>query len=433
MLAVLWATGFSLSRLMLPHSSKLISASLALPFAGIANVMIVLFLDLLSIPLSPVAILLSLMIICIAAHIGAARSVTVEDDHVVQAYPMNVTFRILCAFILASALIYGFSHAVLLPTFHYDSATNWNMRSKIGFLEKRLPFDDAGGLIRKPHYPPLYHALQITAMQGQNDWREPIANGTHFLLTLSAFTAVYLIIRKLRGGNTALLTVALIIGIPLLTLHTGQSYADLTLVQTALLSLVFFLWWIESGTTRYLLLSSIFVGGCVLTKSEGIPFCFLPWTVMTLLQVRKQRLALVTVLRMLAPAALLSLLWISTVALKDVPLSPHGASDVLFGWNKGALSAIAQSLFSEGSFGVTWCAILLLLPFTMGTSNTLRVGLVWGAAASLGYVALYAFTDNAVYLLSGQSFDRQMLLPASLFILSIGLSLSNLVNPGNGN
>ena len=49
--------------------------------------------------------------------------------------------------------------------------------------------------------------------------------------------------------------------------------------------------------------------------------------------------------------------------------------------------------------------------------------LLWGLIAMAGYMGVYLLTSNTEYLIIGQSFDRQMLLPASLLTLSLAYTL----------
>ena len=50
--------------------------------------------------------------------------------------------------------------------------------------------------------------------------------------------------------------------------------------------------------------------------------------------------------------------------------------------------------------------------------------LLWGLLTLGGYTAVYLLTSNAEYLIIGQSFDRQMLLPAALLTLSLAWILT---------
>ena len=58
-------------------------------------------------------------------------------------------------------LFYGISHA-LLPSYSYDTVSQWNMRAKISYEDRAIAFDrDEVRGMSKPQYPILFHSLQI--------------------------------------------------------------------------------------------------------------------------------------------------------------------------------------------------------------------------------------------------------------------------------
>lgn len=312
---------------------------------------------------------------------------------------MKYLIRFLCAFILLSAFVYGLSHS-LLPTIHYDSFTNWNIRSKIWYFENSFVLDDAGGLVLKPHYPFLYHLIQIGAMQFVPAWSDAVANGIHFLLTVSIITAVFFQLKKNRSTDDALVTVTLIVGMPLLMLHTGGSYADITLIAFALLSAVLMM-------NHHLILSAVFVAACVWTKLDGLIFCLLPWLACMFFVSGSKIKPILTAIGLSVP-------WLLVVWWNDLSLTPHGSSD--FGFSLPSLSTFhfaLSSLFAGGSFGLFWYSII------GKTHLHASPTLLWAGLTFVGYIGVYLFTSNTEYLLLGQSFDRQMLLPAALLAIHL--------------
>ena len=296
------------------------------------------------------------------------------------------------------------------------------MRSQVSFTEGELVLTESHELIRKPHYPFLYHSLQITTQQGQREWNDRAANAIHFLLSLSALAALFLIIRSLKGTTTSLLAITLIVTTPLFAMHLGGGYADIPLTLFALLSLATFFLHMKEGGVRWLLISAVFVSACVWTKSEGIPFCLVPWVLMLAFHIRKNPSTKRTDIFGGALAIALSALWPIFALAKGLPLSPHGSGDLGIGLQEGAIPEALSIIFYGGSFGVVLpltflCALYALLK-TNGHKEY-RYGLLWGLLSLGAILFVYLFTDNSVYLLNGQSFDRQLLLPVSLLILSL--------------
>jgi len=401
---------------------------LALPIGALINTLGIFVLTVIGIPLEGITNMTANLVVTVLLMISLQP--LCKPNNIIS--PENTNFRIphrkillpVCIAILVSVGVYAISHA-LLPTFHYDSVTNWNMRSKISFLEQAITFDGHDGAILKPHYPFAYHALQITAQQWQVVWSDTYANLSHLILSISSVTAIFILLKKLKGFDIALVCTALVLGIPLMTLHAGQSYADITLVLFALLSLVTFV-------SRYFILSALFVSACVWTKSEGLFFCLLPWLVV----IGKTSWDHPELRRYLTKIAgvgmLLSIPWILFVLLSGMSLTPHGGSDIQLAVNIDAVRAMARALFVQGSFGILWYSLLgtlvMIIVFIQRNSDIVDrryvVSLLWGLLAFVGYIFVYLFTSNTEYLLLGQSFDRQMLLPASLLIVSAVLCLS---------
>ncbi|MBU0458701.1 glycosyltransferase family 39 protein [Patescibacteria group bacterium] len=397
---------------------------LSLPTAALPNSLIILIITLANLSLHPTTIISLHMIIIIALTIIviSKRKEQLANLPTSQLANLPPTQRFIitttCSTLLLITFIYGFSHAVLLPTFHYDSVMNWNNRSKISFIEKQLVLTDHHELIAKPHYPILYHSLQITTQQGQSEWSDRLGNLIHFLLSISSLAALFLMIKKLRGSVTSLIALTVITTTPLFAMHMGGSYADVPLTLFALLSLASFFLYNKTNEFRWIILSAIFVSACVWTKSEGIPFCAVPWGLMMVLCWWRSASSKMKIVYGIIIAVVLSMLWPMAALIKGLPLSPHGANDMGFALQDGALPVALKVIFMGGSFGVV-LPLVILLTLLSPSNRTHKYGLLWGILSLAGIIFIYTFTSNAQYLINGQSFDRQMLLPVAILILTI--------------
>lgn len=345
-----------------------------------------------------------------------------------MAIPLGI--RCISIAIIASSFLYGLSHS-LLPTLHNDSASNWNMRSKVSYYRAEMVFDASDFLTAKPQYPFLYHALQIESSELLG-WTDTGANMIHLLLTLSCFGGSFILLKRVKGSGTALLVTALIAGIPLMTLHLGGSYADITLVGFSMLSLSLFLAYLATHAGAYLLLSGLFASACVWTKSEGLLFCFIPWICLATLHAFKHRAKFRETIAIATIPTVAALLWPVFAWMKGLSLTPHGETDTAMGFSSDAVAAFSTVLFSGGSFGVFWYGLLSVLALTilsirktvLPLDRRFLPSLLWGLLTLGGYMAVYLLTSNAEYLIIGQAFDRQMLLPAALTVLSLAWILT---------
>lgn len=328
--------------------------------------------------------------------------------------------------IVATTLGSSFVHAVVLPTFPYDSLTNWTMRSQISWADRAIAFDrteDRG--MAKPNYPILFHALQITANAGATSWSDRRANAIHWLLSLSNIVAAFLLLRRRMGAARAFVSIAALFSIPLVALHLWQGYADITLTLTCLLALL----WMEDGRHRNdetsWTMSAILVAAATWTKAEGLPFCLMPWLLLSVFPLPRTRHDMTRVARRVSVGAVLGLSWIVVALSRGFSLTPH-ATDTQGEVHLEAFKEILPALFSRGSFGIAWYVlpVATLLALWSRKSRSLKrswYGLAWGWLVFVGMIGVYTLTPNAVFLLNGESFYRQMLLPLALIVAGLAL------------
>ena len=356
---------------------------------------------------------------------------------------------------LTVKLLYGFTHAILLPTYYYDSLSQWNMRSRISFGERKIAFDETQVRgISKPQYPILLHSLQIAVMLPQNawlagrslgeGWQDRLANAATFLLTCSSFLAFFLLLRRFTGNLFSLLTLGALFSIPLLSIHLVQGYGDLHVIEYLLLSALFLFFAFKvskevsphassglSMTPAFLMLSGLFAAAASFVKLEGFFFVLLPWVTLVagLLFFAPPRERLRQEWIALLPGIFLGSLWIFFLLARGSSIGPH-SDDLSLGWHSQGIPLIVNALFLSGSFGIFWYALPLLfaflLPGALRAWQTHRASLailLWGVVTFFGTLAIYLLTPNIEFLLNNQTFHRTMLMPVVLFIVGTALLL----------
>ncbi len=439
---ILVLAGASVVTVILGKKSVALSIALGLPIGALLNVIVVFALTVVGIALSPLSIFLPLILITVTTSFFAVKMPKeASSADMNSAKKKSLGFLILssvCVLIIGAVFIESFAHAVMLPTFQYDSVTNWTMRSKISFLDRHMAFDpteDRG--MAKPQYPFLFHALQITVNQGQKEWSDTSANAILWLLSLSTFVAMFLVIRSQRSSLHSLLTITGILSIPLFSLHLGQGYGDNVLAQYFLLSLVFLHLTYEEVDRKkkftLLLLSGIFVSASVWTKSEGTFFGLIPWLLIVALTLGRTQETRMLAIRSAGVTLLLSIPWHLFALTKGLLLTPHG-SDTTFAFHPEALSEVLHGLFDRGSFGIAWYVIIILgvtLIYEHCRKKNQRIdttsfpGIVWGLLVFLEFLVVYLATPNVRFLLNAESFYRQMMIPAAMLIVSLGMAVHN--------
>lgn len=419
-LAILFATGWSAARLLLPDGDPLLRWTLSLPLAALVNVLVIFVLTVLNIPLAwwsifPPQIIFFASSLIFSKHPSIHPPNQPMNQLTIQSF-FHRSLVVLCTLLLVNIFCFSAIHAILLPSLAVDSYTNWTMRAQVSFHDRAIAFDptEARG-VAKPQYPFLVHGLQIAANQGQPVWNDRTANTVTFLLSLSTFGASFLLVRRLRGAFVALLTVTVIASMPLLSIHLAQGYGDVHLVGFLMLAFLTLVLWRESADRRWLWLSALMIAAALWTKLEGQWFGFVPWAITVLLLERNRRVlpVLLTPLLLYLPFALL-------IVSKGFPLTPH-EYDLGFGWQPDAFPALLKAFFAFGSFGIVW----YVLPVAIGTlviTKTLdrrhRILFLWGGLVLLELLVIYLFTPNAEGILNGQGFYRQALTPAALLVLA---------------
>lgn len=435
---ILMIEGAAIAALLLPAGTWLLPLWLSLPIAALVNVLLVFIYTVAGIPLSAGSLLGGHLLVLAAAVILIFRKpplVLDQADRLPERKTRTGMAVTICALVLLGMnAVYSFSHAVMLPSNQYDSATNWTMRSQISFYDKAIAFDaDEERGMAKPQYPFLFHALQITANQSLPHWSDATANAILLLLSVCTFCGIFSLVRSIRGTQHALLTVTALVGLPILGLHLAQGYGDLNLVQYLLLSTACLARWIESADrrrNRWLILSGIFVAASVWTKSEGILFGLGAWLFTVAIICGRNSTTWNDARNAMIAAVAIAMPWPIFASVKGLSLTPH-SSDTMIAFHSEGLREAFAGLFSRGSFGITWYALALLVPAILvfgqlkdpHVERRQRPILLLGLLALAGFLFVYLFTPNVRFLLNAESYYRQMMLPGALLILGCSLCL----------
>ncbi len=440
-LVLLITEGWLLASVILSGQNRLLCIALSLPISALVNVLIVFVCTVFSVPLVLLTMLVAhAVVIAIAAYLWKNLPRHPHPE-LTDKKERNRSWRntsVLCAcMIIACTGIYSLAHSIVLPTFQYDSATNWTMRSQISFYDHAIAFDtDENRGMAKPQYPVLFHALQLTANLGQRSWNDTMANTILELLSISSFAAVFLLIRRMKNSTQALVTVALIVGIPMVGVHLAQGYGDINLLQYLLLSLTCFAIYADRSkkhmhqSWRWLVLSTIFIVACVWTKPEGWFFGLVPWLMLLAnhawRHAEQRKNAIVVAITAIA----LWIPWYLLLWAKGLGLTPH-SSDTLFAFHPEGVREVLHGLFDRGSFGILWYAlpVAMALIVLLGKKKHALIDrshiplLFWGSLVFLEVLFIYLFTPNVAFLLNAQSFYRQMMIPGAILVLGCSMCI----------
>ncbi len=432
-LALLLIEGWFAAQLIVPRAGKWLQLPLALPVASLSNALLTFAYTVVDIPLVPASVLGGHVLIIIVLFVLKRRQsadVLLQEngEKSVPLFPQRWSrfILLLCYILLGVSFVYSFVHAVLLPTMQLDSLSNWTHRAQVSFVDHHIVYDateDRG--VAKPQYPILLHSLQITANQLQFKWNDHIANTIHWLLSLSSFGALFLIIRRLRGKQVALLGTTLILSIPLLQLHLAQGFGDLPLAQYLLLALGAYAMYVQYAGARWLMLSAFFVGAACWTKSEGLFIGFFPFVLMLGCHWFLHRPERKNLLMAAGISLALAVIYPLFLVAKGMHITPH-STDTAVQFTLAGFPYLFPALFTNGSLGITWyvlpAAIVILLALASRRDPRVACDMlptfIFGTVGLAIVLFTYLFTENVQFLINEESFFRQLYIPAALLILS---------------
>jgi len=304
--------------------------------------------------------------------------------------------------------------------FYWDSFAHWGLRAKESLAAGFFLIE---GVIQ-PQYPILFHSLQMVhaVIPG---WSDQLVNSGTFLLSLSAYASVFILIKMRSDRLCALITVTLLLGIPLVTIHFRQSMGDIHVTAYVLLSALLLDRALSDRSQTFLILSAIMIAAAAWAKFEGLYFGLIPWLIILGIDVvRKKEWKKSTIFGVL-PAILITTPWPLYVILNGMRLSPHGKS---FGFHPEAIEHILEQLFALGTFGMQWWAIVIVfvLVMWMERKNIIRFlldhpSLLFALITFGMLIAVYLFTDEVKGLVRRDNFSRAMMLPTLLFTVTLAV------------
>ncbi|MBT3835003.1 hypothetical protein HOF56_02025 [Candidatus Peribacteria bacterium] len=348
---------------------------------------------------------------------------------------------IFIALSMACKLFFSLGHALFVPSYYYDTLSQWNMRSRISYEDQKIAFDlneDRGH--SKPQYPILIHSLQIYFNQPQADWNDSRANASTLILSIFAFSAFVLILARITNPLFSLVTLGLFMMIPLVSLHLAQGYGDIHVIEYLMLGILCAIIYINSNRDyKSLIISAILISAASWVKMEGLIFGVIPFIFVYALYFfcKCKSKEIKSMISVPIVAFVLSILWPLLLITKGLPLSPH-PGDFSIKWHTEAINLMSDAMFSYGSFGIFWFLVPVFIAFQIyklikSKSKCMRSTfvLIFGLITFVESIFIYLLTPNVQFLLNGQTFHRTMLIPLFIFILSIVLYLFKILKTEN--
>lgn len=432
-LALLSIEGFLIGSLLLGRSAKLLRLSCSLPLGALGNAFLFYLLHIAGIPIALLGfivghlLIIGLLAILLRLQLWKRTEPlpVVPDLHPHWSRLHSILFWLLLIF--TGLIIIAFStRAIVLPTYYWDSFTNWHMRARTMLELQDILFHG----VQKPQYPILLHGLQMSVMM-INGWNDHAANIATLLLSLSLLLGIGIMARAQGGRISGIVVPSMLIAVPFAMTHLQQGYADIHYTSYLLLSasvLGVALHDSRGINVRMLILSALLCAASAWTKLEGLWLGVVPWlAIVTLIAITRKEarkhaaIAVGILVALIAP-------WPILLQLQQLPATSHG---ITFEWNMNAIPLIIKALFMEGSFGVQWYAISVLGLLMLMQSRTAWLPRAWPLSPStlfglltLGIIfGIFLVTIDSQWLQSQITFSRTMLLPTLLLTQGIALTV----------
>lgn len=413
----------ALRMIVRPGQDSLILWALSFPVGALLNAFLFFLLHIFHISFSALSVFGGHLILLILLFIGGRFIPLNANSFPSLASPMKWTtgkkaLFALCSVLLLLIILSTISAVLSFPMLYWDSFTNWAMRAKIALHEGAFPLTG----VMMPQYPILLHSLQIVYALPSGFSDQTVNAGT-FLLTISLFSSIYLLLCKQLDRLGALITLSLLLGMPLVLIHLRQGYADIHVTGYILLSAVLLDRALSTREPYALLLSALFIAAAAWTKFEGIYFGILPWLAILGIDLLRQKSWKWSLLFGALATILLTLPWPLYLLAINMPLSPHSRG---FEYHLDALPHVFEQLFTLGTFGFhLWGIAALLILFFLLEWRRIhlfvldRPSLSFGLLSTFLVLGVFLFTAEVDGLLHRHNFSRAMLTPVLLLTLAL--------------
>lgn len=201
----------------------------------------------------------------------------------------NVVEIILISVIVIS-VVSTFLDALSLPICNCDAVATWSLKAKILYHEtvrETNYFFEQSKSFSHPDYPLLVPFIQvyIYALLGYVDDRLVKIIFPVFFVCLLA--SVYSIQRVYYSRMHSLVFTAVLASLPPLLTEAVSGYADVPLSFFYFLMAGYLYLWVKDGKLTYLILSALFTGCAIFTKSEGLGLYLINLIVLVIFTISK--------------------------------------------------------------------------------------------------------------------------------------------------
>lgn len=303
------------------------------------------------------------------------------------------------------------------PVINFDAWANWSLRSKAFYFEKGIPQDKdsqyflgGGGRINYPLQVPIFEAWIYNAIGSWDDRFVKIIFPLYLLFFLIFF---YSFIYQPIGSTKALIFSFIFISIPLISYHASADYADLPVgLYIGIATMILYLY-LTKEDKRYLLLSSLMFGFSGWIKNEGV-FLFLITILVLVTTLIYQKKIKWSIFLSSIFGVIFLLPWLIFKSKLGLGMSNLDPAQELIGnlsIHFEVIPNILKNLLSLSNFSLLWLVVIIGVLFYQQQIKQSKLGIFITLIFCyfLGFIFIYLFTDNYIYLLDGTIGQRNLL------------------------
>ncbi len=328
------------------------------------------------------------------------------------------------------------SNALAKPTIVYDSLSIWAWRAKILFYEGAVNFTPGDFLylggewhINYPWHVPLQ---QFWFHLNLGEYNDLLVNLVFVFYYLSILIILYYALKNYINRARSLLFVFLLSSMSLIFYHGFNAYADLVLSFYVLVSLIYLFSWFQNRNKRDFILSAIFISITFFVKIEGIIFIISSITIILLYLLfnkfynKKEKLKLILYYFIAIIGPILPWLYINVKYKLGIRNIGPG-----LGFHPEIFKSFFAALFMSNSWNIWWFIVIIVLAVKIKKiikDKELFYGWLYLFLSTIGFVAIYLFTNNYRFALDYTAIGRNILTLVPISVLVAAISLKNNIN-----
>lgn len=326
-------------------------------------------------------------------------------------------------------VIFSGLQAITKPPIHHDAMSVWSLRAKILERDGQVNFNpDNYYYLGSPYvisYP--WHSSLVEYWLRQLGTKETMVNLLPWGYFISIVFLLFYILRQRLNRLKSLVFILFFVSMPLIFLHSFNTYVDLVLAFYVLLAIFFLLEWLRYRKQSFLYFSAVCIGWTFFIKNEGI-FFVAAWLLALLFDSYIYQLSFLRkkIWYILACIILSISGWLIFKQMYHLEIN----DSFILGWHPEIFTSFFYTLFIFNNWNIWWFIFFILLALfgkKIWINKNNRPFWVFFSVALFCFGLLYVATQSFEYAANFTAIARTTIpfIPLSIIAASLLLSDDN--------